>query len=164
MGFHSILSVLFGRSCTSLTIAHMEVNWEMWSTVSPSWVLICEIQKSFSKALLTVHFLHFEISKMRGATSLGLLPSSQEDSQKRALSPLPMVTFVAAAKRSRSLELQGFPRPTHGLGSSLHSNHSHLKRRAEANFERLRMPSPPRFLGLHNFSQLTLHLFGYSPS
>ena len=71
--------------------------------------------------------------------------------------PSPMVTFVAALKRSLSVLSLGVSRPTHGLSGATHSNHNHHSRKARANFSRLRIPSPPRCFGRQTFVQHTLH-------
>ena len=139
----------------SARISQRVANWVIWSKVRPPWVSIWDTQNWSSMACLTVHFLFFATSKLSGVTSFGLLPLIQADSQKMAFSQLPMVTVVAAAKSSRSLAVQGVPRSFHGLGSSLQSSQSQRRRRAEANFLRLRIPSPPRSFGLHTFSQFT---------
>jgi hypothetical protein len=46
---------------------------------------------------------------------------------KSAFFPFPMVTLVAAAKRSESWVVQGVPRPHHGFASSSHSCQSQAK-------------------------------------
>jgi hypothetical protein len=132
-------------------------NWVICSMVRPFCKLIWEVQKLSCRAFRTVELLFLDILYMRCAISFGRRPSSQEECQKRALSPFPMVTFVAAAKSSLSLALQGFPSPLHGLELSVHSNQSHLKRSADANLWMLRIPRPPLVFGLQTRSQLTLH-------
>ena len=46
---------------------------------------------------------------------------------------------------------------THGLFGDTQSCQSHRRRKARANFSRLRTPRPPSSLGMHDFVKLTLH-------
>ena len=124
----------------------------------PFVMSICDIHRSSVSAFLTEEPFFFEISKIFGAMSIGLRPSSQGDVQKQALAPLPTTTFVAAAKRSLSASVQGVPSSNHGFGGSAHAFQSLLKRRAAANLSKFRMPRPPKALGPQTHSQLILHL------
>ena len=85
-------------------------------------------------------------------------PTSQDDPQKEAFCPSSRVTFVAALKRFRSTSSFGVSEPTHGLSGEAHSCQSHRSLRALENFSKFRIPRPPRTLGRHTLSQLTLHL------
>lgn len=106
VSFQAIVSEEFGSRWTSWSISHRFVNSTMCWVEMPSCMLIWVIQKSSNKALATVVFFFLEMSKIRGATSLGLKPLSQEESQKIAFFPLPIVTLVAAEKRSLSRGVQ----------------------------------------------------------
>ena len=79
--------------------------------------------------------------------SIGALPLSQEDFQKYALLPSPIVTTMLALKSWRSIESQGTSVPTQGRSGLAHSNQSHLNRKALLNNSKSRIPSPPNFFG-----------------
>jgi hypothetical protein len=98
------------------------------------------------------------------ARCLGASLSSQLLCQKRAFSPLPIVTFVDASKSSRSRTLQGNSAPAQGLESSTQSCHNQRRRRALPNFSKSDIPSLPRSLGLNTVGQLTKQcpLFAFS--
>jgi hypothetical protein len=64
-----------------------------------------------------------------GAMSLGALPWIQEEFQKSAFSPFPIVTTVLIQNNCLSTSLTGGSVPTQGLSSSAHSNHNRLLKR-----------------------------------
>jgi hypothetical protein len=86
--------------------------------------------------------------KIKGAMVFGGVPSNQEEDQKEALEPSPMVTRVAALKRSLSVASLGVSDPTHGFSGAFHSSHNHRSLSARENFSRSRTLRPPRSLGL----------------
>ncbi len=81
--------------------------------------------------------------------SFGLRPSAQGESQKRAVFPLPIDRFFAAAKRVLSISSEGISRPTQGLLGSFYSCHSQRSRNALVNFSKLSMLRPPYLVGMH---------------
>ncbi|KAM3314206.1 hypothetical protein ACQJBY_033202 [Aegilops geniculata] len=129
----------------------------MWLTVRFPPISTLETQKLLCKAFTEQSFL-VESSKILGVISLGLIPSSQEESQNDARRPSPTTTFVAEAKIYLSFCTQGFPKLTQGLAESVQAAHSQRIRRSAANFSRFRMPNPPCTFDLHTWSQLILHL------
>jgi hypothetical protein len=95
------------------------------------WVLILEIQKSLSKALLTRHFFVFLVNlKMSGPISFGSNPLSQVSSKK--------ITFFLFSIVSGDHDLgecKGFQtHPT--AGSSFYSFQSYLMQNVETRFVR----------------------------
>ena len=115
------------------------------------------IQVLACKASYSVLFFLFEISNNDGATSLGLQPCIHALSQNCVFLPSPIIIVVAAAKRSRSVSLQGISSPIQGLLSGFQARHNHHKRSAHAKIFRCRTPKPPFFFDLAVLIQLTLH-------
>ena len=87
--------------------------------------------------------------------SIGARPSIQEECQKDALHPSPMVTTVLILNNCRSIASQGTVVPTQGLSWSVHSNQSHRSLKALPNSSKSRTPRPPNFFGRMTFAQRT---------
>ena len=122
-----------------------------------SWTAISATQFKLSMASLTQRFFFLDARKTLGARDFGEVPFSQDEDQKLAVRPSPMVTLVAALNNSLSVSSFGVSNPTHGFSGAVHSSQSHRNRKARANFSRSRMPKPPIFFGRHTLAQLTLH-------
>jgi hypothetical protein len=110
-----------------------------------------ETQKKFFQSFMHGAFLFLETSKIRGAIFFGLLPSIHAPSKNRAFLPSPMVTLVAAAKRSKYYGVQGVPRRLQGFALSSHSSQSHLMRRDGEKIVRLRIPKSSTIFRLANY-------------
>src|SRR3954453_13149630 len=116
-------SVVLGESWTTERRSQRRMYCSRCSTVKAS-TLISATQFWFSRASRTVRFFLLEALKIKGAKSFGGVPSSQEEDQKEALAPSPMVTRVAALKRSLSAASFGVSDPTQGFSGAVHSYHN----------------------------------------
>lgn len=94
------------------------------------------------RASWMVLFFLFECLQRFG-THFTLQVPNQLDSQKLAFCPSPIRTFVDASNVSLSNSSQGVLVPIQGFSDVLHSNHSHLSRKAMVNFSKFGTPKPP---------------------
>lgn len=113
------------------------------------------------------HFL-LDRLKIPMAKSLGKQPWSQLSEQKEHFFPFPRVMTVPARKSTLSNSSHGTSMLCQGLLSSFQPNQSQCSLKARENFSKLRIPRPPKFLGLQTFCQLMrllpeLTLSGSSP-
>jgi hypothetical protein len=145
-----------GDSCTPERRSQRRTYCSRCSTVNES-TLISATQVWPSRASRTVRFFLLEALKIKGAKSFGGAPSNHEEDQKEALAPSPMVTRVAALKRSLSAASLGVSDQTQGFSGAVHSYHNQRSLRARENFSKSRIPRPPSSLGRQTFCQLTLH-------
>lgn len=131
-------------------------NWTMCSTVKESTARSVTQFWPLS-ASWTLRFFLLYALKIRGTRSLCSVPLSQEEDQKEAFLPSPMVTLVAALKSCRSTSSLGVSVPTQGFSGVVHSYHNQRSLRAWENLSKSRIPRPPCSLGRQTFCQLTLH-------
>lgn len=125
------------------------------------WFCLCcrrsRTHVSFVKAAATVLVFPLDLLYSSGNSSANEDEVSQEECQKDAVVPLPMVTVVAAANMALSLESQGSSEPTHGHSAWCHSSHNQRRRSTRENLSRSRIPSPPRSVGEQTLAHFTLH-------
>lgn len=131
---------------------------ERSSCVPMSQVPRSLIQVSPARASFTLLFFLRECLKSSGKAILRVAEPVQEQSQKEAVAPSPMVTIVAALKRALLVTSHGSSDPTQGLSGFFHANHSHLRRSARLNRCISWMPRPPLAIGEQTVGKFTLHL------
>ena len=147
------------QSCSHLSTATRSHNlMKLANSVTDSMRHNPLVQLWCSSSSLTVRFFLQASLNRSWNRSIGAFPFNHDYCQNLAFSPLPRVTTVLALKCCRSTAVTGGSVPTQGRSGYVHSNQSHLKRKALLNRSRSSIPNSPNCFGLIVLAQLTRQL------